>query len=1039
MRHLRPARLQKVRQARPRSTSDKRSAPPAVSAANDITEQFFRVRCDLNTALAATGNVTEALRLILDATLGIPGVDCGGIYLPNPRTGALYLVAHHNLSPEFVDRVSPIAPGNPKVQAIRAGTYVQVRSDIDDRLDNGIAQERLRTYLSVPVTHEGRTLCVLNAGSHTLDDFSSATLDGIQAVARWAARAVARIQAHAALAEREEQLRLSLAGADLGIWDRDIETGVMTVNARWTEMLGYAPGEFEPHFRTLLERVHPDDLRRLTAALDAHLDGATPLYECEYRLRHKSGDWIWVQARGRIIQHGPGGGQRHICGTIYDITAHKRAELALQASEERYRSVVTALAEGLLVRGPDGRIIAANASAERILGLTEDQLKHTDPLDPFWRAIHEDGTPYSPTAFPALDTLHTGAPLRNVVMGICRVDGRLTWISINSEPLIRPGETQPYGVVTTFNDITERRELEQQREAAAVELAEREATLRGLVLSSSDGILVTDEDGIIIEWSPAQERISGLTRAAALGKPIWEIHLAMMPAERQTAETLAYLRAWYTNVVCQGPSGATPTPLEVQIAHAGGAQRYIQSVGFGVPTQRGCRFAAITRDVTTQRREAETFVQRQKLESVGMLAGGIAHDFNNIHQAALSHAELAFQALPPDGPVAQHLAKVIEPIRRAADLTLQLMAYAGLGKYLVQAEDLAQIVRDTESLARMALPPGAALQLDLPAGLPSIQADRRQVQQVLMNLLINAGEALPGRRGTVRVTIGVTTVVATPDERVYVTGAGPQPGTYVYLQVGDEGEGMDAAAQAHAFEPFFSTRSIGRGLGLPAALGIVRSHAGGIMLASAPGQGTTITVLWPVAERAPSSASDRLIPAARALSAGSAAPWAGAAPTASAPGPAPLASTQPVPQAGMDESLVLPQPRRHITLVVDDDRTVREALTDILETMDVPTITATNGQEGVALFVEHRTEIGLVILDMLMPVMNGGAALREMRSLDPSVPIVIASGYDDYEVERQLNAGQINARPDRFMQKPFGVRAVCDLAAQYLPTSRTGN
>jgi PAS domain S-box-containing protein len=1017
MKHPRLARNRLIR--RPRPVSDEHAPRPAVPAPDGLLaspppDQLLRMCCELNAALALIVDVTEALRLILASALGFEGVDCGGIYLAHPRTGAPYLAVHHNLSPQFLAHASPIAATDPEAQVVRAGTYAQVRADID-RLGNHVTQEGLRTYVAVPVKHEGRTLCILNAGSHMVDAFSPATHAGIQDVARWAAGPLARIQAGAVLAEREEQLRLSLAGADLGIWDRDLETGVIAVNARWAEMLGYVPAEIEPHFRMLLELVHPDDLLRLSAALDAHLNGTTSLYECEYRLRHTSGDWIWVQARGRVSERAPDGRPLHICGTILDITAHKRANLALQASEERYRSVVTALTEGLLVRGPDGKIIAANASAERILGLTQGQLQQFEALDPFWRAIHEDRTAYPPTAFPALDTLRTGTPLRDVVMGIDRIDGRSVWISINSEPLIRPDETQPYGVVTTFSDITERRELEQQREAAAAELAEHEAMLRGLVLSSADGILLTDEDGLIIEWSPGQERISGLPRAEVLGRPIWEVHFTLMPVEQRVPETLERIKTYYTDLVWQGSTGAVDAPVELQMTQADGEQRFIQSVGFCVPTPRGFRFAAITRDVTAQRREAATFVQRQKLESVGMLAGGIAHDFNNIHQAALSHAELALRALPPDHLAAQHLAKAIAPIRRAADLTLQLMAYAGLGKYLVQAEDLAQVVRDTESLACMALPPGAILQLDLPTGLPPIRADRSQVKQVLMNLLINAGEALPGGRGVVRVMIGAKTALGTPDAHIYVAGTEPQPGNYVTLQVADDGEGMDAAALAHAFEPFFSTRSIGRGLGLAAVLGIVRSHAGGIMLESEPGHGTVITVLWPAAPLALVALPEE--PAAAALP-------DGRTPTA-ATGPAILIRGEELPAP--------PQPpHRGTVLVVDDDRTVREALADILDTIDIPTITAINGQEGVALFAERRAEIGLVILDMLMPVMNGGAALREMRAMDPSVPVVIASGYDDYEVERQLAAGNISARPDHVMQKPFSVRVVCDLAKQFL-------
>ncbi|MFN8467557.1 MAG: response regulator [Caldilineaceae bacterium] len=430
--------------------------------------------------------------------------------------------------------------------------------------------------------------------------------------------------------------------------------------------------------------------------------------------------------------------------------------------------------------------------------------------------------------------------------------------------------------------------------------------------------------------------------------------------------------------------------------------------------QRSDELAALT----------EALVQRQKLESIGVLAGGMAHDFNNIFQAVLGRVELALLHLDPDHPAAQHIETVIPSLERAAGLTRQLMAYAGLGKYFVQAENLAQIVRDTEALARAALPAGARLEFSMPARLPSILADRSQVQQVLMNLVVNAGEALVDGQGSVSISLGSTTAVA-GETGAYVPGAEPATGEYVFLQVADTGTGMDADTLARACEPFFSTRFTGRGMGLAAVLGIMRSHGGGLSLKSEHGIGTTVTALWPLAA-SPSSTLSSTGPADPAAA-------IAAVPTETLPQVVPQTLSQSaVAQGTAGAAAEQAAGRRRTTLVVDDEAIVLQALTEILDLSGIPVLTAANGQEAVEVYGAHRDQIGLVLIDMLMPVMNGGEALREMRKLDPTVPIVIASGYDDHEIKRHLDDAKISELPDAVLQKPFDIRTIREIAGRFL-------
>ena len=240
------------------------------------------------------------------------------------------------------------------------------------------------------------------------------------------------------------------------------------MSPRCFEMLGYEPGEIAPNLKAWQRLVHPEDRAEPVRRMHSHWSGSTPTYEVEHRLRTRSGQWAWVLSRGKLVARDDAGRPLRAVGTHTDITARKLADMALRDSEDRYRSVVSALAEGIIVRDAQGRITSCNAAACKILGVSEDQLLGRDGTG--WNAVREDGSEFPPHEHPTTITLRTGKTLLNVVMGIPRSDGEMAWISINSEPLIRPGDEKPYSVVASFTDITEMRKtfraLEEARQAA---------------------------------------------------------------------------------------------------------------------------------------------------------------------------------------------------------------------------------------------------------------------------------------------------------------------------------------------------------------------------------------------------------------------------------------------------------------------------------------------------------------------------------------------------------------------------------------------
>jgi len=364
----------------------------------------------------------------------------------------------------------------------------------------------------------------------------------------------------------------------------------------------------------------------------------------------------------------------------------------------------------------------------------------------------------------------------------------------------------------------------------------------------------------------------------------------------------------------------------------------------------------------------------QKLESIGILAGGIAHDFNNLLMAVQGNSELALAQLPEDSRARDNLLKIERSAVRAAELTEQLLVYAGRARRERTQVDLGALVRDMSRLLATSVPPGVQQSYELADSLPTVTGDSAQLQQVIMNLITNAAEAC-GSSGRVRVTTGIEEL-----HQEMLTGAifgsEVEPGPYVYLEVEDDGVGIDDATLARIFDPFFSTKSDGRGLGLAALQGIVRSHGGALIVVSTPGHGTRFRVLIPEAPAEPAKV------------------------------PATVPTTH----------------SRQVTtiLLVDDNHDVREATGALLRSTGFEVLEAANGEEGLESYKQNRMKIGTVILDLRMPGMGGLETLQAIRALEPEVNIVVYSGYGGEEDTEEVLASEGVV----FLQKPFSLEAL---------------
>ncbi|MCI0705828.1 MAG: MASE1 domain-containing protein [Planctomycetia bacterium] len=442
-------------------------------------------------------------------------------------------------------------------------------------------------------------------------------------------------------------------------------------------------------------------------------------------------------------------------------------------------------------------------------------------------------------------------------------------------------------------------------------------------------------------------------------------------------------------------------------------------------------FQAVGIDLT-ERRQAESeraAIERkmqdaQRLEALGVLAGGVAHDFNNLLAGVLGHAELAVAELPTDHPAREHLATVLSGVAQAGGLTRQLLAYSGKGRFMLRPLNLNDLIRQTTELLRLTLPKKVQLTLELADSLPPVTADDGQMRQVLMNLLINAGEAIGDRAGTVTVsTAAHLLALDTVSGGVYSPAA---PGQFVELIVSDTGCGMDEATRARLFDPFFTTKFAGRGLGLSAVLGIVRGHGGGIRVDSTLGEGTRFTVLLPaVLDAIPATTSatqtpaptDTPIPFHRSTARAGVFQLTRTRERPSEP-PAGLSELEHVAENASRSTVVAESSsgsRGGLALVADDEPTVRQVGALMLRQMGYEVLTAANGREVVDLFTTHAQRVRLVLLDLTMPVMDGAEALAMIRELSTEVPVVLCSGYAVEAVPEKLAHDTVTT----FLQKPF--------------------
>jgi two-component system cell cycle sensor histidine kinase/response regulator CckA len=662
------------------------------------------------------------------------------------------------------------------------------------------------------------------------------------------------------------------------------------------------------------------------------------------------------------------GGREYNCAFARDIRERKRAEEALFTERERAANILQGTNAGTWDWNVQTGETTFNERWAEIMGYTLEELEPID-IQTWIGNVHPEDLPAAETL---LEQHFSGErDYYDVEFRQPHKGGGWVWINARGKVCEWTEDGKPLRMSGTHLDITERKRVEEA-------LRESESSLKALIEGVQTAIVVHDGEGrIVLSNHAAQKLLKPLAASLdgmELSDPRWCFFNedgTELPTEEYPVSKVLEEKKPLEGILL-GIRGAT-----------GSEMLWFLVNGTPVIDERGHLTKVIVSfvDITDRKRAEEERLSlerqvqhSQKLESLGVLAGGIAHDFNNLLMAMLGNADLALEDISPLSPVRPSIEAIQIAGRRAADLTNQMLAYSGRGAFEIRQLDLSELVDEMIHLLESSTTKKAVLTTRLESDLPGTRGDPAQMQQVILNLIVNASEAIgDDEPGVVTVSTGVHVCSREYLATSYLDEE-QAPGEYVYIEVADTGCGMDEEARTRLFDPFFSTKFTGRGLGLAAVLGIVRGHNGAIMVDTEPGKGTTFRVLFPaVAEeaKAPTPTGDLTKPDE----------WRGTG----------------------------------TVLVVDDEDLVRSLAVRMVKRLGFEVLQATDGQDAVEVFRKHADTITCVLLDLTMPRMDGSEACLEIQRIREDVPVILSSGYEESELSERFDGYGVAA----FIQKPY--------------------
>jgi len=744
--------------------------------------------------------------------------------------------------------------------------------------------------------------------------------------------------------------------AKMASWEWRAETGKLVWSQGAYDVLGYAHGALDDGWASMYRIIHPGDLVRVMAA-SAKSRAEMSTTEIEHRAVCGDGSVIHVLSRAEPQLNA----RRElvgIIGSLVDITERKLTEEVAKQAHNLLRQASEIASLGTWEKDFVGGTVTWSETMCKLYRLPYELAPRS--FDEARRFIHPDDM--ERVGYPERQLREPGRPL-HARYRVIRHDG-VERVFESSWELIDGADGTPARAVGVTVDVSDY--------VRAVEEANESREKLAIALQSTGlGTWIMDVESQTFQSDEIVARMFKFGDGP-IKMSLNEWGARMYPGDVDTAA--ACVKRCVEGI---------EDPVRWRARVRSGDDVWVHCESVAKAYQRNAngdvvRILGTTKDISREVKDAEErermtrqMEHAQKLESLGVLAGGIAHDFNNLLAGMLGYASLAMKSLEPGHPASERLSRVQESAERAAELTKQMLAYSGKGRFVVEALDLSHLVEGMVKLLEISVSKSAVLKLQLGDDLPVIEADAAQIRQVVMNLITNASDAIGTRSGVITVSTGVMYA-----DKHYLAGAyadpGIQEGYYTYVEVADTGIGMDRETVAKIFDPFFTTKFTGRGLGLSAVLGIVRGHRGAIRVYSELRRGTTFKVLLPSqGKKVPKHPTARIRDLSR-----------------------------------LDGVTAL---------VVDDEETIRSVTAMMLEDEGARVMTAADGREAVAIYREKRAEIDFVLLDMTMPHMDGEATFRELRRLNPGVRVLLCSGYNEQDATNRF-AGKGLAG---FIQKPF--------------------
>jgi len=673
----------------------------------------------------------------------------------------------------------------------------------------------------------------------------------------------------------------------------------------------------------------------------------------------------------------PGSEERLVLLSLQAEHASQTTE-AQQDSPQWYTTKLVEHAQDMLyrMRLPDGVYEYVSPSCPRILGVTPEQAYANPRL--ISELMHPDWRDYFSQQW---EKLVAGEMPPYYEYLIITPDGQERWLH-QRNTLIRDEAGAPVAIEGVVTDISERKRAE---------LALKRQHQRAQQYLDLSGVLFValDRDGCITLLNKTGCQILGVRQEKALGL-CWFDNFVPEGISKQVKEvfdqivdgSLDNVEQFVNPVVTSSGEERQILWHNALLLDDDGAIAGTLSSGHDITDRELAQKA---------RAQLEERIRKaQRMESLALLAGGIAHDFNNLLMGILGNASLALEHLSPVAPAREYLSSIDVAATRAAELSQQMLAYSGHGRFLVTSVDLNELIQEMAHLLKTSLSKKNLLRFDLAPELPCIEADVTQLRQVVMNLLTNAADAIGERSGVISIATGATQLTGTSALDIDVE-RDLADGLYISLEVSDTGCGMDRETQKKIFDPFFTTKFTGRGLGLAAVSGIVRGHRGAIKVASKAGEGTSFTVYFPASSEA--------------------------------------ARAQDEQPAHADEWRA-----SGLVLLVDDEETVRAVTKDMLETMGLTVELARDGREALDKAAQLKQRLRVILLDLMMPHLNGEETFAELKRVCPDVPVVLSSGYSEQEIaSRFLDKGLAG-----FIQKPYRYRSLQQLLHTILePAAQT--